>query len=260
MPLTYLITGCSSGLGLELARQLTARGEKVYATVRKLTSSFDNVDYISKVGGDLTIIENVDVAVDDCKTVLSSALAGIQIDVLINNAGGINGTRELQGMAIMGEQKLESITSDRMLAAFQLNTLGPLRVTQAVLPNMKSGGKIAIISTGMGSIADNGSGGIYAYRCSKSAVNMLAKNLACDLKKDGIAVVAVNPGMVTTSFGPGAAALGSMGAQAIGDSSNGPVASLIKCFDELNLESTGRFMTTVSGGKTSDPIPFPAGW
>jgi NAD(P)-dependent dehydrogenase (short-subunit alcohol dehydrogenase family) len=126
---------------------------------------------------------------------------GITLDVIVHNAGGINGTRDIKdGGAMFAEQKLENISAERMLAAFQLNTLGVLRVQQALLPNMKSpGGKIAVISTGMGSIAD-ASGGLYAYRCSKAAVNMVAKLMSGDLKDRGIAVVAANPGMVMNNI------------------------------------------------------------
>ena len=101
-----------------------------------------------------------------------------------------------------------------MRAAFEVNTLGPLRVQQAVLPMTKSpGGKVAIVSTGLASIGDNGSGGNYAYRTSKAGVNMIAKSMSVDLKDKEIAVCPITPGFAITEFGPGAAALESMGAK-----------------------------------------------
>ncbi len=253
---TYVITGSSSGIGLELVRQLAARGEKVYATCRKRESSATGVDEISKVTGDVTIIEGIDVTKDEVGAALAgSALAGVKIDVLVHNAGGINGTREIEGMAIMADQKLEAVSTDRMLAAFQLNTLGPLRVQQALNAQLASpGGKVAVISTGMGSIGDNGSGGLYAYRASKAAVNMVSKSFACDLKERGIAVVAVNPSMVATSFGPGEEMLKKWGGMPVERS----CAGLVQVFDGLSVENTGRFMTVPSDG--SPPKEFPAGW
>merc|ERR550514_23916 len=92
---------------------------------------------------------------------------------------------------------------DRMRAAFEVNTLGPLRVQQALLPQMKEGGKVAIISTGIGSIGDNDSGGRYAYRTSKAGANVVAKSIAMDLKGKGIAVAAIAPGFVATEFAAG---------------------------------------------------------
>jgi len=254
---TYVVTGSSGGIGLGLVKALAARGDKVYATCRKKESSATGVDAISLVEGDVTIIEGIDVTKDSVGDALKAALAGVTIDVLVHNAGGLNGTRELTGMAAMADQKLAAVTPARMVEAFELNAVGPLRVQQALMPQMAApGGKIAVISTGMGSIGDNGSGGIYAYRTSKSAVNSIFKGISCDVKEQGIAVTCVNPGMVVSDFGPGAAAIKSMGGITIEES----VAGLLKCFDDLSIETTGKFMTVSSGGKPCDPKEFAAGW
>ena len=152
-PQTYLVTGASSGLGLEIVRQLAARGDKVFATVRKRKSSGTGEDYISKVEGDVTIIEGVDVMNDKVKEILQTApaLSGVSLDVIVHNAGGLGGDRA----ATMSRQTLENITADQMLSTFQLNTLGPLRVQQALQPLLKSpGGKICFISTGTSSRGD----------------------------------------------------------------------------------------------------------
>merc|ERR1719498_1981734 len=139
----------------------------------------------------------------------------------------------------MAEQKLDVVTTERMTAAFEVNTLGPLRVQQALNAQMASpGGKVAIISTGMGSIGDNGSGGIYAYRTSKAAVNMVAKSMSCDLKEKGIAVNAVAPGFVVTEFGAGAEKMAAMGGKPVDQAGKG----IIKILDELTIETTGKFM------------------
>ena len=258
MPSTYLITGCSSGIGLELVKQLAARAEKIFATVRSKIASATGNDEISQVVGDVTVIEGVDVTNDDVGTVLAnSALKDVTIDVVVHNAGSLNGTRDIKGAGEMFEdQKIHKVSPARMMAAFNVNCLGVLRVQQAVNGQMKSpGGKICILSTGMASIADNGSGGIHAYRCSKAAVNMLGKGIAVDMKKDGkgIAVVNVAPGMVQTGFGPGAEMMKNMGAMSVGVSCKG----LIKVFDDLTMENTGKYMCVY---KDKDPEEFPSGW
>ena len=136
---TYVITGASCGIGLELARQLSARGDKVYATVRAKAASADGVDQISSLEGDnVTVIEGIDVTQDDVGSKLQAALAGVPIDVLVHNAGSINATREIEGGAMFGEQALQAVTAERMLATFNLNTVGPIRVQQALTAQMAS--------------------------------------------------------------------------------------------------------------------------
>eukprot|EP00966_Prymnesium_polylepis_P079802 1849308-Prymnesium_polylepis.1 len=184
---TYVVTGASGGIGLGLVTALAARGEKVYATVRKRESTGTGEDNISKVSGDVTVIEGIDVTSDEVGAKLTSALAGVKIDVIVHNAGGIanrDGPDAPKGMDAFADggggpmgakpENLKAVSTERMLAAFQVNTLGPLRVQQALTDQMTSpGGKVFMISTGMGSIGDNGSGGLYAYRSSKAAVNMV---------------------------------------------------------------------------------------
>jgi len=251
---TYVVTGASSGIGLELVRQLAARGDKVFATVRKKESSLTKIDEISAVEGDVTIIEGVDVTNDKVANVLAGPLTGVEIDMVVHNAGGVNATRQLKGMETMSDQSIENISMDRMMRTYNLNALGPLRIQQALSANIKSpGGKVAVISSGMGSIGDNNSGGLYAYRASKAAVNMITKGMSVDLKRRGIAVVAVNPGMVITNFGPGSEAMAKMGAMPVAKSCEG----LIKVFDDLNIENTGRFMSV---SKSAPPKEFSGGW
>merc|ERR1719253_552467 len=124
-------------------------------------------------------------------------------------------------MDIFMQQKLPAISMDTMRQAFEVNTLGPLRVQQALSPKMVAGGKVVIISTGMGSIADNGSGGLYAYRVSKCGANMVAKGLSADLKEQGIACVAIGPGTVQSEFGAGIEAMTKMGAKPVDQAGTG---------------------------------------
>ena len=263
---TYLITGSSGGIGLGLVKALAARGDKVYATVRSKKSTATGEDLISQVAGDVTILEGIDVTNDDVGAKLLAALAGVKLDVIVHNAGGIanrDGPDAPKGMDCftdggggpMGPKlsNLETVTTERMLAAFQVNALGPLRVQQALTALMGEGGKVLIISSGMGSITDNGSGGLYAYRTGKAAVNMVMKNMSCDLKEAGISVMSVNPGMVVTDFGPGADALKSFGAMPVEDS----CAQLLQIFDMCSLETTGKFWTVKKGAA---PIEFAGGF
>ena len=162
---TVVVTGATAGIGLDLVKTLAARGDKVFALVRKRAASWSGVDEISKVVGDVTIIEGVDVAKDGVVSVLArSALAGVTIDVLINNAGSLAGASQKGGFAQFAEYKLETITMDAMRNAYEVNTLGPLRVTKALMGQLATpGGKVVVINTGLGSIGDNGSGGNCYY-------------------------------------------------------------------------------------------------
>ena len=207
---TYLITGCNRGIGLQLATQLHARGDNVIAACRSSN------DELSELG--IQIIENVDVSNGDSVANLRSKLADQAIDVLINNAG------------ILLRDEFGSINYADMRKQFEVNTLGPLRVVEALRDNLHEGSKIAIISSRVGSIEDNGSGGYYGYRASKTAVNQVATNLMHELRPDEIAVGIMHPGLVATEMTNG---------QGISpaDSARG----LIQRIDQLNMANTGGF-------------------
>lgn len=241
MPSTWLITGVSSGIGLDLCRILAARGDKVYGTCRTRASSLSNEDKISSIEGDLTIIEGIDVADDGVGEKLKAALGtDVTLDYVVHNAGTVNGARDVPPANIFPEQSLANVTSERMISAFQVNALGPLRVQQALTPRTKSpGGKVAVISTGFASISDCTSGGALAYRASKAAANMLGKCMAVDLAKDGrgIAVAMIAPGMVATEFGPGYEKMKSFGADPVEKAT----AQIVKTLEELTIENTGKF-------------------
>jgi tubulin alpha len=262
---TYLVTGASSGLGLEFVNQLAARtGEHrahVFATCRKKISSASGVDRISSVkpaeGNLVTILEGIDVTTDECKNKLIECLTEANcenIDVVIHNAGGM-------GSNDKASQSFENATSQMMLDTANLNAVGPLRVQQALHSKGymggpgSSGGKVVVITSGMSSIGDNGSGGFYAYRGSKALVNMVAKSLSVDLKPKGISVMALAPGFVATEFGGfGQENMSKMGAI----TSEKSVGQMIQAIDELCLETTGRFMSV---DKNSDvPKEFGPGW
>mmetsp|Transcript_23983 Transcript_23983/g.64881 ORF Transcript_23983/g.64881 Transcript_23983/m.64881 type:complete len:251 (-) Transcript_23983:427-1179(-) len=237
MPVS-VITGASKGLGLELTRQLAARGEHVFALVRKA-----NAD-LAAVPGNVTVIEGVDVTSDDAMTKITEALGDTKVDCLINNAGAYGGpVPEGDPMAMFAIQSLTNITPDVMRDSFELNTIAPLRVTKAVLPKMAgTGAKVIIITSLMGSIADNGSGGSYAYRAAKAAVNMVGKSLAMDLKDKGIAVGLVHPGAVKTHFvGGGHAKIPEKMAASMHDVEPS-VRGVIEGIDATTMENTGCFV------------------
>ena len=122
---------------------------------------------------------------------LKNAIGDTPIDVVIHNAGGAqpiseDRSKDLQGREVFTEQSFDSISTKAMSDTFNLNALSVVRVQQALTDKMSEGGKVLIISTGMGSINDNNSGGLYAYRASKAALNMIGKNMSCDLKSKGI--------------------------------------------------------------------------
>ena len=208
---TVLITGCNRGIGLHLARQLVERGDGVIGVCR--TAS----DELRATGA--RIVEGVDVGQGEAMTVLKEAIGDERIDVLINNAG-----------ILRRDYDLGQIDYDTMLEQYRVNTLGPLRVTEALLNNLDDGSKVIIITSRVGSIDDNASGGNYGYRASKTAVNQVGTNLKHDLKPRGVAVALLHPGLVATDMTGGT-----------GIDPADSAAGLIARIDALTLESSGGF-------------------
>jgi len=205
-----LVTGANRGIGLELCRQLVERGNEVIAVCRKGGSELGSYN--------LRVIEGIDVASDKSVSRLREQPGLEKLDWLINNAG------------VLARDSLDQLDFDAMEWQFRVNTLGPLRVTSALLPNLARGSKVGIITSRMGSIADNTSGGYYGYRLSKAAVNMAGMSLARDLQSRGIAVALLHPGMVATDMTGGS---GVPVAQA--------AAGLIKRMDALDMDHSGGF-------------------
>jgi short-subunit dehydrogenase len=145
-------------------------------------------------------------------------LNGEKIDVLINNAG------------ILMRDEFGAIDYDDMLAQYKVNTLGPLRVTEALRDNLDEGSKVAIVSSRVGSIDDNSSGNYYGYRASKTAVNQIGTNLMHELKPRGIAVAILHPGLVATEMTNGQ-----------GITAEESAKGLIQRIDDLTIESSGGF-------------------
>jgi NAD(P)-dependent dehydrogenase (short-subunit alcohol dehydrogenase family) len=207
---TWLITGASRGIGLELCRQLTQRGHAVIAVCREASAQLRALD--------CRVLDRVEVTAEAALERLAHELAGQRIDVLVNNAGTLS------------RESLDDLDVERIRRQFEVNALGPLRVTRALLPNLGTGSKVAIITSRMGSIADNGSGGYYGYRMSKAAVNMAGMSLARDLRERGIAVLLLHPGMVATEM---------TGRHGIPVEES--AANLIARIESLGLEQSGSF-------------------
>lgn len=189
---TVLVTGANRGLGLEFARQYAADGWQVYAACRAPNDAKNLQKAATASGGHMHLLA---FDVTDATSVRSAAgaLGGEAIDVLINNAG-VGGPRNER----LG--RLDYAAWERVL---DVNTLGPMRVTEAFVDNVAKSRekKVVTITSGMGSIADNTSGGSYAYRTSKAAVNMVVKSLSLDLAPRGIVCIVMNPGWVRTDMG-----------------------------------------------------------
>lgn len=207
---TYLVTGANRGIGLEYCRQLKERGDTVIAVCRSEEDELKNLG--------VQIEPNIDITSDASLNDLVNRLQGLHLDVLINNAG------------IIERVSLDNLDFESIRRQFEINALGTLRVTGALLPNLKNGSKIIIMTSRMGSIEDNTSGSSYGYRMSKVAVSMAGKSLSIDLKPKGIAVAILHPGLVQTRM---------TGFSGITTSES--VQGLIKRIDELNLNNTGTF-------------------
>lgn len=211
MPDTIVVTGANRGIGLQLARIWHERGDNVIAVCRSPSEA------LKELG--VRIFDNIDVTRGEDIEALCQALGDEPVDVLYNNAG------------ILSDESLDNMDWGRIQRQFEVNSLGPLRVTHALLDHMGEGGKVAMMTSRMGSMTDNTSGGRYGYRMSKAALNAVGKSLAMDLKPRGIAVAILHPGFVQTDM------TGNQGNLKPDEAA----AGLVRRVDELNLENTGTF-------------------
>lgn len=193
---TIVITGCSRGIGLELAHQYERAGWRVYATCRQPETAYELNDVARGSGGRVTV-HPLDVANAAHVAALAEVVGSTPIDVLFNNAG------------VYGpdDQELGALDVEEWLHTFRINAIGPIKIIEALLGNVARGRRkmIASMTSKMGSMADNGSGGSYIYRSSKAALNAGMKSVAVDLRPRGITVLTLHPGWVKTEMGgPGA--------------------------------------------------------
>ncbi len=208
---TWVVTGANRGIGLELCRQLAARKETVIAACRAPSKELEELG--------VRVVSGVDITSDAAADALLRATEGKSVDVLLHNAG------------ILVPCSLDTLDPDNVRRQFEVNALGPLRLTKAMLPRLGKGSKIALVSSRAGSIGDNTSGGMYGYRMSKAALDMAGVSLARDLAGRGIMVVVLHPGFIRTDMTGGAG------------NDDPPVAAkgLLARIDELTPETSGRF-------------------
>jgi len=210
---TILITGANRGLGLEFVRQYAAAGWRVLATVRDPLSGRAT----SEAGGEVYV---ADIADETSLRRLKTSVAATMFDIVLNNAG-VYGDRQDFGDVDVAE----------FLRVVRTNTIAPLKIAETFADRMDGRRIIAAVSSKMGSVADNGSGGSYAYRASKAALNMVVKGLAADLRPRGITTVALSPGWVRTDMGGAAAPLEASEA----------VAGMRAVLDRLSPADSGKF-------------------
>jgi len=208
---TAIITGANRGIGLEFCRQLKQRGYQVTALCRQASEE------LSKLG--VHVREGFDVTDGDAIEAFARDLAPGSVDLLVNNAG------------ILERTDLESLDVDVVASQFMVNALGPLRVTASLRQALAPRAKVVLVTSRMGSIADNGSGGSYGYRMSKAALNAAGVSLAHDLRPKGIAVAILHPGFVNTEM------TGHGGQIDPPESVRGMLARI----DELDLDNSGTF-------------------
>ena len=209
---TVLVTGANRGIGLEYCRQLQQRGERVIATCRASSPELEALGVQVETG--------VDVTSEAAIAALVERLEGLPLDGLILNAGLLEAT------------SLEALDGESLRRQFAVNAVAPLQLTHALLPQLGPGSKLVLMTSRMGSIDDNTSGGSYGYRMSKVALNMAGKSLAIDLRPRGIAVAILHPGLVRTrmvQFNP----------RAIPPEE--AVRGLLARMDALTLETSGTF-------------------
>jgi NAD(P)-dependent dehydrogenase (short-subunit alcohol dehydrogenase family) len=215
VPQTWVVTGGNRGIGLELARQLSARGDTVIATARDPESASD----LSTLG---VRVEALDVENPKSIAAFAKRLKAAPVDVLVHNAA----------MGVAGPA-VERVRAEELESHFRVNALGPLLLTQALLSNLRAGERklVVAVSSGLGSIGENSTGGWVAYRISKTALHQVMRTLSAELSSEGLSFVLISPGWVRTRMGGQDAPL----------SPEESVRSVLKVIDRLASKDTGKF-------------------
>lgn len=223
--MTVVVTGANRGIGLEYARQFKAKGYTVIGTARSPSEAEDLKAVADRV-------EALDVADPASVAAFAERLRGTPVDILVNNAGIF--PRE--------DVTLDKVDFDAFERTLAVNTFGPLRVTQALLPNLRAGDRKTVVgmSSGLGSI-ERSNGRWYAYRSSKSALNQINKILSEEFREEGFIFTVVHPGWVRTD----------MGGENATYSPQESVAGLIAVIEGLGPEDNGRFYDF-----QGEPIPW----
>ena len=208
---TIVITGANRGIGLAMTKIYKEQGHNVYALCRNSSSELDNLS--------VHVITGIDVATEQGIKKMKKSLSGIGIDVLICNAG------------ILRDESLSDLNLETIRQQFEVNAIAPLVVVDSLQCNLNPDSKIAMITSRMGSIADNDSGGRYGYRMSKAALNAAAMSLSRDLDGQDIAVGIYHPGYVQTDM-----------VNNTGDiSANEAATRIVGLIDNLTMKESGVF-------------------
>jgi NAD(P)-dependent dehydrogenase (short-subunit alcohol dehydrogenase family) len=218
---SILITGTNRGIGLEFVKHYLKNNEKVIATCRNRNSAKDLLE-LENTTNNLSLVE-LDVSNPNSINNFTSKIAGLPIDTFISNAG-VSGPKNIE---------FGNFDAKEWLDVFNINTIAPLIITQKILKNLRLGKdkKLVFISSKVGSIEDNTSGGMYIYRTSKTALNQVIKSLSIDLKEENFIVVALHPGWVQTDMG---------GPNALIDTKTS-VKGMTEAIDNLTSKNSGKF-------------------
>ena len=229
--MSILITGTNRGIGLEFVKHYIKNNEKVIATCRNRNSAKDLLE-LENTTNNLSLVE-LDVSNPNSINNFTSKIAGLPIDTFISNAG-VSGPKNIE---------FGNFDAKEWLDVFNINTIAPLIITQKILKNLRLGKdkKLAFISSKVGSIEDNTSGGMYIYRTSKTALNQVIKSLSIDLKGENFIVVALHPGWVQTDMG---------GPNALIDTKTS-VRGMTEAIDNLTSKNSGKFYNY-----DGSPIPW----
>ncbi len=206
-----LITGTNRGIGLELVRQLRARGDAVIAVCREPSPELEACG--------VDVFSGIDVSQDSGLKKLAELTANETLDVVLNNAG------------VLRMESIENLDVETIREQLEVNSIAPLRVATTLLPRLADPAKLVVITSRMGSLTDNTSGGMYGYRMSKAAVNAAFVSLARDLAPRNVHVGIIHPGFVKTDMTGGNGNVGPDEA----------AAQIIARIDELDAAKSGSF-------------------
>ena len=217
-----LITGANRGIGLGFVRKYKEKNLQLMCTTRDKSRSKELLAFKEKYPNNMEIFE-LDLLKENAAVTLANFIKDRPIDILISNAG-----------VGSSNQHFQAVSSTRWLEVLKVNLIAPLMITQAVIENVKKSSvkKIFFLSSQLGSIEDNKSGGMYIYRSSKTGLNQVVKSLSIDLKAYGITVVALHPGWVKTDMG------GPNAPVSIDES----VEGMIRVIDTTDIKDTGKFL------------------